>query len=61
MHADFFGCAKMIQADLNIVILGFPDMDNSDRTKLGKNSSFWHICKNSNLCQQGMVEQLSMG
>lgn len=36
MHADSFGCAKIIQADLNIVILGFPDMDDSDGTKLGK-------------------------
>lgn len=60
MHTDSFGCAKMIQADVNIVILGVPYIDNSDGTKLGKNSLFWHMWENSSFCHQGMVEQLSM-
>lgn len=40
VHTDSFGCAKMIQADVNIVILGVPYIDNSDGTKLGKTLHF---------------------
>lgn len=57
MYADSFGCAKVFWADLNIEILGFLDMDNPEGKKT---SSFWHTCKNNNLCQQSMVEQLSV-
>lgn len=44
VHADFFRCAKMIQTDVNIVILGVPDMHSSDGTKLGKTLRFG-ICE----------------
>lgn len=33
----------MIQANLKIVILGFPDKDNSDGTELGKSSSLAYL------------------